>query len=179
MVASRVAATTTTGCRERFRDNSLLVSSPEMDRRSVLETASTAVLWGVASDPSHAATSSSMATINTLLNQVQGIPTFCIVSAKDGAAYMVFKNDQAMAIGYAFTTFTGALAVLGDAQRNAKAKGYYDVWENATITSIPLDIAIRLALKKRSRTSPKDQTLDTILQIIPGAVRSTVKFHCS
>lgn len=90
---------------------------------------------------------------------------------------MVFKNDQAMAIGYAFTTFTGALAVLGDAQRNAKAKGYYDVWENATITSIPMDIAIRLALKKRSRTSPKDQTLDTILQIIPGAVSCTVNIH--
>jgi len=87
---------------------------------------------------------------------------------------MVFKNDQAMAVGYAFTTFSGALAVLGDAQRNAKEKGYYEsVWKDATITTIPLDIAVRLALKKKKRTSvPKEQELDTLLLVIPGAVSS-------
>ena len=83
---------------------------------------------------------------------------------------MVFKNDQAMAIGYAFITFPGALAVLSDAQRNAKEKGYFDVWKDATITTIPLDIAVRLALKKKARKSPKEQELDTLLMVIPGAV---------
>ena len=117
-----------------------------------------------------AAVDNPMAQVNELLSRLHNIPTFCIV-APDGAAYMVFKNDQAMAIGYAFTTFEGALAVLGDAQRVAKEKGYYDVWENATITTIPLDVAIRLALKKRQRVSQKGQSLDTLLMVIPGAVR--------
>lgn len=110
-----------------------------------------------------------MATINELLGRLKGVPTFCIVSP-EGAAYMVFKNDQAVAIGYAFTTFPGALAVLSDAQRVAKEKGYFDTWQNATVTTIPLDIAVRLALKKKPRKSPKEQELDTLLVVIPGAV---------
>ena len=115
------------------------------------------------------ASTSPMAIVNDLLSRLKYIPTFCIVDPQ-GAAYMVFKNDQAMAVGYAFTTFPGALAVLSDAQRNAKEKGYFDVWKDATITTIPLDIAVRLALKKKTRKSPKEQELDTLLMVIPGAV---------
>lgn len=118
-------------------------------------------------------TTSPTETINTLLSRLHDIPTFCIVSSSpEGAAYMAFKQDQAMAVGYAFITFQGALAVLGDAQRNAKEKGYADVWEGATVTTIPLDIAVRLSLKKRQRTSQKAQVLDTLLMVIPGAVRT-------
>jgi hypothetical protein len=112
---------------------------------------------------------SPMETVNVLLGRLHEIPTFCIVSPA-GAAYMVFKQDQSMAVGYAFSTFQGALAVLGDAQWNAAEKGYTAVWDGATITTIPLDIAVRLALKKRQRTSQKDQVLDTLLMVIPGAV---------
>jgi len=123
--------------------------------------------------PAFAATddASPMSTIKDLLGRLKSIPTFCIVDPQ-GAAYMVFKNDQAMALGYAFTTFPGALAVLSDAQRNAKEKGFFDVWKDATITTIPLDIAVRLALKKKPRKSPKEQELDTLLMVIPGAVSS-------
>ena len=56
----------------------------------------------------------------------------------------------------------------------AKEKGYADVWEGATVTTIPLDIAVRLSLKKRQRTSQKTQVLDTLLMVIPGAVRTNV-----
>lgn len=110
-----------------------------------------------------------METVNVLLNKLKNIPTFCIVDSQDGAAYMAFKPDQAMAIGYAFTTFPGALA---DAQRVAKEKNYAATWERATVTTLPLDIAVRLSLKKRSRVSQKEQTIDSLLQVIPGAVRS-------
>ena len=120
------------------------------------------------------ASTSPMAIVNDLLSRLKYIPTFCIVDPQ-GAAYMVFKNDQAMAVGYAFTTFPGALAVLSDAQRNAKEKGYFDVWKDATITTIPLDIAVRLALKKKTRKSPKEQELDTLLMVIPGAVSFFVR----
>jgi hypothetical protein len=83
---------------------------------------------------------------------------------------MLVKQDQGMAIGYAFTTFTGALTVLAEAQKTAKEKNYFDVWQDATVTTIPMSIAIRLALKKRVRTTPKDQTLDSIVLMIPGVV---------
>lgn len=79
-----------------------------------------------AADSTSSADTAAMDTVNDLLGRLKGIPTFCIVSP-EGSAYMVFKNDQAMAIGYAFITFQGALAVLGDAQRNAEQKGYADV----------------------------------------------------
>ena len=146
-------------------------------RRDVLRQAAPATAAATAmaltitrTHPAYADDASPMATINDLLSRLKGVPTFCIVSP-DGAAYMLFNKDQAMAIGYAFTTFPGALSVLGDAQRNAQEKGYFDTWKDATITTIPLDIAVRLALKKKTRVSPKEQSLDTLLMVIPGAVR--------
>jgi hypothetical protein len=66
-------------------------------------------------------------------------------------------------------TFSGALAVLGDAQRAAEEGGYADLWKDATITVIPADIAVRLALQPNKRTSHKDVTASTSLDIIPGA----------
>jgi hypothetical protein len=83
---------------------------------------------------------------------------------------MLVKQDERMAKGYAFTTFSGAKIVLEDAQKTATEKGYGEVWENATITTIPADAAIRLSLTKKERFSQKDQSLDSILSIIPSAV---------
>ena len=104
-----------------------------------------------------------------LLESLRAIPTFCIVNEKTGAAYMLYKKSEQIAKGYAFTTMRGALAVLGDAKRAADEGGYADVWEDATITTIPADIAIRLALQPKKRTSQRDdQNVNTILEIIPG-----------
>jgi hypothetical protein len=132
------------------------------------------VVEPVAPPPSSVAALSSNERVNALLQKLHDIPTFCIVRSDTGAAYMAYQSDLNMAIGYAFTTFPGALAVLKDAQSVAQQKGYFETWEMATITTIPLDIAVRLALKKRSRTSQKSQSLDTLLQVIPGAVRTNV-----
>jgi len=158
-------------------------STSSWNRRDVLRigsVASTGILSGsvtvVAS--AIAADDSPMGRVNELLARLHNVPTFCIVSP-EGAAYMVLRKDQAMAVGYAFATFEGALAVLGDAQRNAKEKGYFDTWKDATITTIPMDVAIRLALKKRQRQSQKDQTLDSLLEIIPGAVSAGVQCRVS
>jgi hypothetical protein len=89
---------------------------------------------------------------------------------------MIYKRDLNMGIGYAFLTYDGAAVVLNEAQQNAIQKGYGYVWTNATITTLPLDVAIRLTLKKRNRMAinnlndtRKVQSLDTLLQIIPGA----------
>jgi hypothetical protein len=129
-------------------------------------TMSTTVPSLAAPDATQSATND---VINQLFDQLHTIPTFCIVSSKTGAAYMIYKQDLNMGIGYAFMTYTGALAVLKDAQQNAIQKGYGDIWTNATITTIPLDVAVRLTLKKRSRMSTKEQSLDTLLMLIPGA----------
>jgi hypothetical protein len=121
-------------------------------------------------------TGSKNSLINQLLDQLRTIPTFCIVSNTTGAAYMIYKRDLNMGIGYAFLTYDGAVTVLNEAKQNAIQKGYSNVWTNATITTLPLDVAIRLTLKKRNRIAvnnrndtSKVQSLDTLLQIIPGA----------
>ena len=115
--------------------------------------------------------------LETLTQRTRGIPTFCIVSPDTGASYMVFQRT--LAIGYAFLTFEGAYAVLQDAQATAQEGGYFDIWEKATITTIPLDAAIRLSLRKRERLTPKEQSLESIVRVIPGAVRRCCSVHCA
>jgi hypothetical protein len=118
------------------------------------------------SRPSLAAADDS--TVQSLLDSLRSVPTFCIVNP-EGAAFVNIKRDDPIAKGYAFLTFSGALAVLGDAQRAAEEGGYADLWKDATITVIPADIAVRLALQPNKRTSQKDVTASTSLDIIPGA----------
>jgi hypothetical protein len=107
-------------------------------------------------------------TVQSLLDSLHSVPTFCLVNPQ-GAAFVNIKQDDPIAKGYAFLTFSGALAVLGDAQRAAEEGGYADLWKDATITVIPADIAVRLALQPNKRTSQKDVTASTLLDIIPGA----------
>jgi len=144
----------------------LAQTGSNMSRRNVFAAA--VVSSNLVLLPLEASAETSTMTVNDLLTRIKSVPTFCIVNP-DGAAYMVVNRNEGMAIGYAFTTFEGALAVLGDAQRNAEKKGYADLWKDATITVIPADIAIRLALKKTDRLSQKEQKLGTRLNIIPGA----------
>jgi hypothetical protein len=118
------------------------------------------------SRPSPAAAEDS--TLQSLLESLRSVPTFCIVNP-EGATHMIAKKGDPFAKGYAFLTFEGALAVLGDAQRAAEEGGYADLWKDATITVIPADVAVRLALQPSKRTSQKDVTASTLLQIIPGA----------
>ena len=120
----------------------------------------------LASDPVRAADEKKTLGLQDLLSGLRSVPTFCIVNP-DGATYMLFKG-QNYAKGYAFTTFQGALAVLGDAQRTAKQKGYSEVWEKATITIIPADIAVRLALQPKERKTQKDTMLTGILEVVPS-----------
>lgn len=114
-------------------------------------------------------TAEGITSIPELLSRLKAVPTFCIVN-KDGAAYMIVKADERMARGYAFTTYNGAKVVLEDAKKTATEKGYGEIWEDATITTIPADAAVRLSLTKKERISQKGQSLDTILRIIPSAV---------
>ncbi|KAL7566556.1 hypothetical protein ACA910_000626 [Epithemia clementina (nom. ined.)] len=110
--------------------------------------------------------------LNTLLSQLRAVPTYCLVNS-DGAAYMLYRpgrgSKPGFARGYAFLTFSGALAVLADAQRTAEKEGYGEVWKDATITIIPADIAVRLALQPRRRDSQKEGiSSNTEVALIPG-----------
>ena len=152
----------------------LSTSYPREAFASVTSDASTSTTTATTTTDS---TSAKNTLINQLLDRLRGIPTFCIVSNTTGAAYMIYKRDLNMGIGYAFLTYDGAVTVLNEAKQNAIQKGYSNnVWTNATITTLPLDVAIRLTLKKRNRMAvnnrndtSKVQSLDTLLQIIPGA----------
>lgn len=61
----------------------------------------------------------------------------------------------------------GAIIVLSDAQKTAKENGYGDIWKDATIVTLPADVAVRLALQKRERVSQKGPSLDSLIDIIP------------
>lgn len=118
--------------------------------------------------PAHAAANPLLV---TLLTRVKQIPMFCIVNT-EGVPYMVISKSEAIARGYAFTSMEGAIIVLGDAQKAAKEGGYGDVWKDATIVTIPGDIAMKMALQKKQRvggrsTSEKTVTVDSLVDIIP------------
>jgi hypothetical protein len=115
-------------------------------------------------------------TVQGLLNDLRSVPTFCIVNP-EGATFMMAKGGETYAKGYAFTTFSGALAVLGDAQRAAEEGGYADLWKDASITVIPADIAVRLAIQPSKRTSQKDTSQESLLDVIPGVDEREVAIH--
>eukprot|EP00977_Amphora_coffeiformis_P003378 scaffold629_cov168-Amphora_coffeaeformis.AAC.2 len=107
-------------------------------------------------------------TVQTILQALRTVPTFCIVN-DEGAAYMLYKPNEGFAKGYAFMTYEGADVVLKDALVTAEKGGYLNTWSTATITVVPADIAMRLTLQPRERTSQKDQKSSSILFLIPGA----------
>jgi hypothetical protein len=158
--------------------SSIALTEPlQSSKSTIMMTASNARRRGLLSSVFSVATTISLQarasiaaplTTSDLLSQLQRVPTFCIVNS-EGAAYMVVKRNEGIAVGYAFLSFEGALAVLADAQRAAEKGGYADLWKDATITTIPADIAIRLALKSSKRYSQKEQDLNTLLNMIPGA----------
>jgi len=141
-----------------------------VDRRSVLFSTIAAPLISSFISPSPAVaadTTAAAVSPKDLLARLRRVPCFAIVD-KDGIPYMIVDKKTRGATGYFFLTFRGALAVLGDAQRMAKEQGYEQIWADAKITTVPLDIALRLSLKKMERKGQNDITMDTIVDILPG-----------
>lgn len=140
------------------------------DRRSVLlSTLTTSLLssfirpFPAMADP----TSAPAITSKELLARLRGVPCFAIVD-KDGVPYMIVDKNARGATGYFFLTFRGALSVLGDAVAKAREEGYEQLWADAKITTVPLDIALRLSLKKLERKGQNDISMDTIVDLLPG-----------
>ena len=145
-----------------------------IDRRSLLgrPLAAAAASLSVAVAPlsasaADASTTTSAVTPQDLLARLRRVPCFAIVD-KDGIPYIIVDQKTRFGTGYFFLTFRGALAVLGEAQQKAKAEGYEKVWEGARITTVPMDIAVRLSLKKVERFGQNNLKLDTIADILPG-----------
>ena len=147
-----------------------------IDRRSLLgrPLAAAAASLSVAVAPLSAsaadastATATSAVTPQDLLARLHRVPCFAIVD-KDGIPYIIVDQKTRFGTGYFFLTFRGALTVLGEAQQKAKAEGYEKVWEGARITTVPMDIAVRLSLKKVERSGQNNLTMDTIADILPG-----------
>jgi hypothetical protein len=123
----------------------------------------------ISPSPAAAADTTTAAVVSPkdLLARLRRVPCFAIVD-KDGIPYMIVDKKTRGATGYFFLTFRGALTVLGDAQRMAKEQGYEQIWADAKITTVPLDIALRLSLKKMERKGQNDIAMDTIVDILPG-----------
>eukprot|EP00527_Entomoneis_sp_CCMP2396_P002120 CAMPEP_0198142258 /NCGR_PEP_ID=MMETSP1443-20131203/5100_1 /TAXON_ID=186043 /ORGANISM="Entomoneis sp., Strain CCMP2396" /LENGTH=320 /DNA_ID=CAMNT_0043805227 /DNA_START=36 /DNA_END=998 /DNA_ORIENTATION=- len=170
---SRPAAETTS---TEFRSSCVFAGITPTSRRDALllglSTTTTAAATFILPSESRAAPVEEVGVV-TLVNLLEGlrsVPTFCIVDPA-GAAYMLYKPGEGSARGFAFASFPGALAVLGDALRTAEEGGYLDVWKDAKITTVPADIAVRLALQPRERFTQKSEIpkANSILAMIPGA----------
>jgi len=147
-----------------------LLPPSEVDRRGALETfraTATAAAAILVSEPSGAAETAGGST-KDLLAKMRPIPTFAIVDAV-GVPYLIAEKQGGGATGYFFTTFSSAMKVLNDAKKDSQEKGYEDTWKDATITTVPLDVAIRLVFKKVKRKAQNDVELETIGDIIPSA----------
>jgi hypothetical protein len=101
---------------------------------------------------------------------------------------MIVNKNEATATGFFFMTFTGALSVLSEAlkeeeeqaSRNSgsgsgdsrNSNNNINIWASASVTTVPLDIALRLSVKKMERVAlnqkNEDVKLDSIVDIIPG-----------
>ena len=145
-----------------------------IDRRSLLSRTLTAAAasLSVAVAPLSASaadtsTTTSAVTPQDLLARLRRVPCFAVVD-KDGIPYIIVDQKTRFGTGYFFLTFRGALTVLEEAQQKAKAEGYEKVWEGARITTVPMDIAVRLSLKKVERSGQNNLKLDTIADILPG-----------
>lgn len=156
--------------------SSMLANPSSIDRRSMLSGASAVIAAAasafVASAPLSASaagtsTSTSAVTPQELLARSRRVPCFAIVD-KDGVPYVIVDKKTGFGTGYFFLTFSGALTVLGDAEKRAKEEGNEMVWEGARITTVPLDIALRLTLKKVERSGQNDIKRETISDILPG-----------
>ena len=152
-----------------------LANPSSIDRRSMLSGTSAAMAAAacVASTPPSASAagtsaSTSAVTPQELLARSRRVPCFAIVN-NEGIPYVVVDKKTGFGTGYFFLTFSGALSVLGDAEKRAKEEGNEKVWEGARITTVPLDIALRLTLKKVERTGQiGDIKRETISDILPG-----------
>eukprot|EP00586_Coscinodiscus_wailesii_P007003 CAMPEP_0172491112 /NCGR_PEP_ID=MMETSP1066-20121228/21817_1 /TAXON_ID=671091 /ORGANISM="Coscinodiscus wailesii, Strain CCMP2513" /LENGTH=208 /DNA_ID=CAMNT_0013259979 /DNA_START=449 /DNA_END=1075 /DNA_ORIENTATION=- len=82
---------------------------------------------------------------------------------------MILKSQSREAIGYFFITLAGARDVLADAKKAAAEGNYPEVWEDARITTVPLDLAMQLTLRTKPRMGQKDVSLDSICDVIPSA----------
>lgn len=148
-----------------------------IDRRSMLSGASAVIAAAAsacvtsaplsASAASTAGTSTSAVTPQELLARSRRVPCFAIVD-KEGVPYVIVDKKTGFGTGYFFLTFSGALSVLGDAEKRAKEEGNEKVWEGARITTVPLDIALRLTLKKVERIGQNEIKRETISDILPG-----------
>lgn len=171
---SRIKTTSSAAFAAEINNDDDETNNRKNNRRDLLFTTTLgavgSLLLGTASltsspHPAHAAANNEVLT--TLLARLRQVPTFCIVNT-EGSPYMMINRQEAIAKGYAFTSMEGAVTVLSDAQKSAQDGGYADIWKDATIVTLPADVAVRLTLAKKDRIPSRGgaASLPSILQII-------------
>lgn len=135
------------------------LSSPIVTRRAALLSSAWLPFAGASAS---AFTSTSP---QTLVDLLKDIPTFAIVD-KQGVPYMVVGED-AKVTGYFFTSYDEAKRILLTAeasadklvkelkrdQPNTDAKDLINPWKDATITTVPLDVAVSLTSNTVAQTA--------------------------
>ncbi|GAX28000.1 hypothetical protein FisN_16Lh302 [Fistulifera solaris] len=133
------------------------LSSPIVTRRTALLSST----WF----PIASASAATTASPETLIDLLKDIPTFAIVD-KQGVPYMVVGED-AKVTGYFFTSYEEAKRILQTAdasadklvrelkreQPNTDPKDLINPWKLATITTVPLDVAVSLTANTVAKTA--------------------------
>jgi len=112
--------------------------------------------------------SASVVAPKELARRLRRIPTFSIVDPT-GKPYMILEGSRPPPIGYFFLNYEAAKFVLEDAIRVAVEGNYDNTWAGAKITAVPLDFAMQLSVKKRTRKGQDGITLESINDLIPSA----------
>jgi len=109
-------------------------------------------------------------TANENARRFRKVPTFAIVDGSTGIPFMILKNGGT-ATGYFFTNYESATVVLDNAKSDAaeKDRSTLSTWENARITSVPLEFALKLSEARLDAKAQNGQSYSTLYDILPTA----------
>ena len=145
-------------------------------RRKVIQQSTSAILLPLlatqttlTSLPQNANAAVDLSTLDKQATKFKRVPLFAIVNGKTGTPFMILQNTG-KAQAYFFTTYEGAQSVLDDARRDAAEKGAEtkDVWDEAKLSAVNLEFALKLASGKPKAMAQNNVKYDTVYDVIPS-----------
>jgi hypothetical protein len=107
--------------------------------------------------------------LDTQAKKFSKVPAFAIVNGKTGVPFMILRNTGA-GTGYFFTNYDAALAVLENAQKDAKEKDLdtVNLWDDAKISATSLEFALKQSKGRPRALAQNNVSYSTVYTIIPS-----------
>ena len=138
-------------------------------QQSTIATVALTLLPIKESQAASTTTTSTSQLLDTQASKFKRVPLFAIVNGSSGTPFMILQNTG-KAQAYFFTTYDGAQSVLDDARRDAADKGFEtkDMWDNAKISAVNLEFALKLGTGKPKALAQNNVKYDTVYDVIPS-----------